>query len=154
MPYEVVRVDPWVVGALLFAIAGTAWLALTRPGGGSDTTKAATAETNLAESSPVVRVSPIVVFLMVAILLAVTNPSHSDFENYIHRQLSSSSRPTSDPLAQAFSRLITSGIAASAERSDYAFFSLYRLRLDHRSEQWWVGILKQFVAWPTFTAPW
>jgi len=81
--------------------------------------------------------------LLLAVLLALTNPDHSDFEHYVHRRLSTSTLRLVDDRAP------------EVERHDFALFSIYRLRLLYFSSQGreipsvyhYIGVLKQFIHW-------
>jgi len=94
-----------------------------------------------------VSVSPLVVLLLIGILLAVTNPSQSDFADYLHRQVAAQSN-TYDALTMGLSKLVTGGFASLAERRDFAVFSVYKVRMDRDHEYYWRGIAKQFMPWP------
>ena len=86
-------------------------------------------------------VSPVVFLLLVVILLAVTNPSFSDFEQWAYRHL------PNFPPSITLHRLLDERLPPFVERRDYALFSLYIVEHGHDRSAW-VGVSKRFIRWP------
>lgn len=85
------------------------------------------------------RYGPVLIALVAAILLAVTNPGPADFQAYIKGQ------PPGDLISHV---AVTFGIEAPdvpAQRRDYVLFSLYTVERNGETRRY-VGVVKQFIA--------
>lgn len=98
-------------------------------------------------------IGSLIVALLVAILLAVTNPTVDDFAVYMRSAYAQETKQsgTSDPMS-AMVDSFTGWMAAeyagrTVQRDDYVVFSLYSVKIDRTTERW-VGVLKQFVRLP------
>lgn len=96
--------------------------------------------------------STAVVVLLLAILMAVSNPSVLDFKNYFQAQMAEQAQQSvsgTDGLSVAFrsfaTYLGTEYAAATVHRKDYLVFSVFTLEDPNGREYRWVGVLKQFI---------
>lgn len=100
------------------------------------------------------RFGSVIVALLVAILLAITNPTINDFHDYLKVQIGQSLNRTGsqDALSSAMNTFATWAATEygtqTAQRKDYVLFSIFTANLDGRKDQRWIGIGKQFVALP------
>jgi hypothetical protein len=84
--------------------------------------------------------------LLVAVLLAVTNPGMEQFRDHVMQGAAASQAATSlGRLVDRFSRQVTAEVLlAEAKRTDYVVASIYRAEVGGK-QYVWVGFLKQII---------
>ena len=92
-------------------------------------------------------IGAVMVGLLAAIFLAVTNPTMDDFHQYLQTAQKQQATEQQDPPSVAVGKF-AAWVASehgkqTATRKDYVVFSLYSARVEGKTYSW-VGVLKRF----------
>ncbi len=85
----------------------------------------------------------LIVLLLAAILLAVTNPTAADFQVYVHSEVTARTGGYGSLESAALGWFAGNVAAFTVERRDYVVASVFLVRMNGKVYPW-IGVLKNF----------